>query len=144
MRSQIIRWTGVGLLAFVGIGAIPAGYSFVADPSGSDIGIPESMREMPVFDDFLIPGTILFGLGALYLWSALVEAMGWRCAWFGAGLSGGAMIVWILVQFALMGYTRHPVQTALQTTILAIGLAVGALALVQLWETRRPAHGVGA
>lgn len=108
----------------------------MAEPDGSALGIPVSWLENSPFADYLVPGMTLFGLGLLYGFAAFREARGARDAWFWAGLSGGAMIVWITVQVALMGYDRHPIQTTLQVAVLAIGAATGLLAISQLRAVR--------
>ena len=131
------RWTLVGLLALVSVNALAAGYAFVATPDGSALGIPQDWLDGTPFADYRAPGAILFALGLLYAFAALREGRGHRGAWFWAGLSGGAMIVWIAVQAALMGSTRHPIQTTLQAAILSIGLVTGLLAWSQLRAARR-------
>lgn len=130
------RWLVVVLLAFVGVGAVGAGYGFVSDPDGSSVGIPVEWLDSTPFSSFAVPGGILFALGLVWLFAAVREARRARDAWFWAGLSGGAMIVWIVVQIMMMGYTRHPLQTALQTIVLAIGLVTGVVAFVQMRATR--------
>lgn len=139
-RSLVIqgwrRWTLVALLALVSLNAIAAGYAFVTEPSGAALGIPQEWLEASPFDDYQIPGAILVALGILYAFAAVQEVRRARSAWFWAGLSGGAMIVWIIVQVAMMGYDRHPIQTALQAFIMIAGLAIGIIALGQLRSAR--------
>lgn len=131
------RVTILTLLLIVSLNALAAGYGFMAGPDGSALGIPVGWLENAPFADYRIPGAILFALGLLYGFAALRQAMRRRDAWFWAGLSGGAMMVWILVQIAMMGFTRHPVQTTLQSVVLAIGATVGVLAYAQLRSVRR-------
>lgn len=131
------RWTASAILALVSLNALAAGYAFLSSPDGSALGIPQEWLAGSPFDDYLIPGAILATLGALYGFAAFREARGARDAWFWAGLSGGAMIVWIAVQVWMMGYDRHPIQTTLQAAILAAGVVVGLLALTQLRDVRR-------
>lgn len=139
-RSPVIqgwrRWTIVTILALVSLNAIAAGYGFVMEPSGTALGIPQEWLETSPFDDYQVPGMLLIALGSLYALAAVQEVRRARSGWFWAGMSGGAMIVWILVQVAMMGYDRHPIQTILQAVVLTAGIAVGSLALGQ-WRLVR-------
>lgn len=126
------RWALIAILALVSLNAIVAGYGLVTEPSGSALGIPQDWLAESPFDDYLIPGMILLALGVLYGFAAVQELRRARSAWFWAGLSGGAMIVWIAVQVAMMGYDRHPIQTALQVFVMTAAIAIGILALGQM------------
>jgi 4-amino-4-deoxy-L-arabinose transferase-like glycosyltransferase len=111
----------------------------MAQPDGSALGIPVSWPATSPFPDYLAPGILLSALGLLYGFAAFLELRRASNAWFWAGMSGGAMIVWIIVQAAFMGYDRHPIETALQATVLTIGLVTGALAFMQMRMVKR--HG---
>lgn len=133
--SRITGWrrvTAATILILVSINALAAGFGFMGSPDGSALGIPWSWLAGSPFSDYFVPGAILFALGLLYGFAALQELRRRRDAWFWAGLSGGAMIVWIVVQVYFMGYDRHPIQTALQAIVLVAGLVVGFLALTQM------------
>ena len=52
----------IGLLVFLGIGAIGGGGVFIISPSGKLMGMPLSMLNKSPFDNFLIPGIILFSV----------------------------------------------------------------------------------
>lgn len=127
-----LRWTLTILLALVGVNALVASYAFITDPSGEGIGIPQEWLEDSPFDDYLVPGILLGGLGALHGVAAVREWVGSRHAWLWSGLAGSGLLVWIVVQAMMMGSFRHPMQTALQAACLAVGSATGLLALVQL------------
>lgn len=131
------RWLAASLLILVSLNALAAGYAFVADPTGATLGIPQDWLDASPFADYLVPGILLAGLGLLYAFAAFRQLRRAADAWFWTGLSGGAMVVWILVQVAMMGYDRHPIQTILQVAILSIGVCVGALAAAQLRALRR-------
>lgn len=127
-----VRRALVALLTLIGLNAVVAGYLFARRPDGSALGIPHDWLAGTPFADYRIPGLILFALGVLHLYAAFAAYRRHAASWFWAGLCGGSMVVWIAVQAALMGSTRHPMQTILQATVLAIGLATGLLALAQL------------
>lgn len=129
------RWTRRGLialLALIGLNAVAAGYGFVRRPDGSALGIPQDWLAGTPFADYRIPGLILFALGVLHLYAAWAAYRRHAASWFWAGLCAGSMVVWIAVQAALMGSTRHPMQTILQASVLVIAIATGLLALAQL------------
>jgi len=50
----------IGLLIFLGLGAIGGGGVLIVSPSGRLFGMPLSMLNKSPFADFLIPGIILF------------------------------------------------------------------------------------
>jgi magnesium-transporting ATPase (P-type) len=61
MKSQTIINIHISLLAFLGIGAIGGGGALIISPSGKLLGgIPLSLLKNSPFNDFLIPGIILF------------------------------------------------------------------------------------
>jgi hypothetical protein len=65
----------IGLLVFLGVGAMFGGSVLIISPSGKLIGMPLSMLEKSPFDNFLIPAIILFmvlGLSPILLALALL------------------------------------------------------------------------
>ena len=62
MKSKTTRNILIGLLVFLGIGAIGGGGVFIISPSGKLMGMPLSMLSKSPFDNFLIPGIILFSV----------------------------------------------------------------------------------
>lgn len=127
----------ISVLALIGLAAAGAGFGFIGDPDGTNVGIPQEWLSASPFDDYFVPGIVLFVLGLLYLGSAVREWQRAQDAWFWAGLSGGAMIVWIAFQAIWMGSFRHPIQTTLQAIVLLCGAVSGILAIVQLRSWRR-------
>lgn len=121
----------ITLLGLIGVSALPAAWGFLVDPSGRGIGIPQEWLAESPFRDYRIPGAVLLGLGIFHLAAAGRQVLRRSDAWAWAGASGILIIGWIGVQIALMGYTRHPIQTTLQTSVLAVGAATVALAFVQ-------------
>lgn len=139
-RHRRIRWTLIVLLSLISVNALAAGFSFIQQPDGTGLGIPQDWLLGTPFRDYRIPGILLFGLGLLHAFAAFTEVRRRPSAWFWAGMSAGGILIWIVVQAFLMGSTRHPMQTILQAAVLVVGIATGLLALAQF---RRRGWGVG-
>jgi hypothetical protein len=76
MTSKATRNLLIVLLAFLGLGAIGGGTVFIISPSGKLMGMPLSMLNPSPFNNFLIPGIILFlvlGIIPLLLIKALLK-----------------------------------------------------------------------
>ena len=69
-----LRIIAIILLFIVAINALGAGYSFIVEPSGNDIGISTNYLKYSPFKTFLIPGIILFiANGILNLTAAIIS-----------------------------------------------------------------------
>jgi hypothetical protein len=116
----------VGLLIWLGIGALAGGLSLVAAPDGGVMGFETSILEGSPFSDFLIPGLILggvFGVGSL-----VVAAMGIRhhpLAPFVAFGIGCAQMIWIVIQLLIIETVSflHPLMF-----LTGLGIAVASVA----------------
>ena len=63
-----LRIVAIVWLILMGLNALAAGYSFMVEPSGADIGIPLSYLQHSPFKNYFIPGLVLFitiGLGCM-------------------------------------------------------------------------------
>ena len=60
MKAKTTRNAFLFLLAFLGIGAIFGGGMLIVSPTGELLNMPLSLLEKSPFNDFLIPGIILF------------------------------------------------------------------------------------
>lgn len=103
MRGQRL-WQRIILLVvlgYEGLGALAGGSLLVARPDGR-------LMEMPVgimhgaFQDFLIPGIILFGLGVLNVVTFFVVLRKSRFDWLAAGLATGGLAIWFLVEIVIL------------------------------------------
>ena len=124
-------WIAAAAAVFTGILAIPVGLMFIADPTGAMIGLPPGWIEDTFFGSYLLPGIYLFavnGIGMLAL-AVLIAIRHWTAPWLTASLGVG-LIVWILVQLAIM-----PETMVLQWIFLAVGLVLGFVALFWLRRT---------
>ena len=101
------------LLIFLGIGALYGGGSLIIDPSGELLGMPLTMLESSPFNNFLLPGVILFlllGVAPLLVGIALKKktksdfAERFNCfkdmhwSWSYTIYIGFYLIMWIQVQ----------------------------------------------
>ena len=76
MKPTFFRNILIGLLAFLGIGAMFGGGALIISPSGELLGMPLSMIKDSPFPNFLIPAMFLFvvlGLAPCILTVALVK-----------------------------------------------------------------------
>jgi len=134
MERPRLLWLAVGTLALVSIGALPAGYSLIADPTGATLALPAGTLNSPWFPDYLVPGLFLFfvnGIGALATAAALLFRPQWRLfarinpirsqewPWTLGVLMGLILIAWIVVQ-----YFSLTLASILQPTILGTGLLI--------------------
>ncbi len=60
MALNTVRNVLVGLLYFLGLGALGGGGVLIVSPSGKLMGMPLSMLQHSPFSSFLLPGSILF------------------------------------------------------------------------------------
>jgi hypothetical protein len=124
-------WIAVILEVVTGIAAVPVGWWFVSDPTGRSMQLPGGWIEATPFGSYLIPGLYLLavnGLGMLAL-AGLTMARHWLAPWL-TGTLGVGLIIWILVQLAVMPETMF-----LQWIFLAVGFVLGLVALFWLRRT---------
>lgn len=119
------------VLALLALGALGGAAFLVTSPDGSAMQWDVSMLAGSPFPDFFVPGLILgglFGLGSL-----AVAAMGLarlRIAPFLAFAIGGAQMIWIVVELAIIGQLSflHPI-------CFGLGLAIAVSAMRWGWPT---------
>lgn len=123
------RALGLIVLAIVlvlqGIVAVAGGASLVAAPDGSIMGMPVAWLDGSPFRDYLIPGLFLLvvlGLAPLVIAYGLLKRQRW--AWPAAVLVGGALLVWLTVQYTIVGFAW------LQAVYAVVGLVILLLALL--------------
>ena len=124
-------WPAVVVELLTAAMAIPVGWLFITDPSGGSMGVPQDWIAGTVFGSYLVPGLYLLamnGVGMLVV-AGLSAVRHWTAPWL-TGTLGVGLIVWILVQLAVM-----PETMILQWIFLAAGLALGSVALFWLRRT---------
>ena len=90
----------MGLLAFMAVSALAGGIMLIVGREGSDV-MPVSMMD-GVFASFLVPGLLLAGLGVLAAVAAWTVARRRPEAWLWCGFATVGMIVWIVVEIAIL------------------------------------------
>ncbi len=143
MIKSVPRWLLIFLLFFNAIGAFYGSYHFLTDPTGDSLQAPLDMLNGSIFEDFFIPGILLLlvngilptvaGLGLILRRPqkplpgfAMLNNHHW--AWSLALLSGLGLVIWIVVQIAMLGYWKAP---PIQAVFGGLGLAITALTLLQ-------------
>jgi hypothetical protein len=124
-------WVAVLLEVVTAAAAIPVGLSFLNDPSGRALGIPQGWIEATPFRSYLVPGMYLLAINGFTMITA--AALSVRRHWFAPWLTGTlgvGMIIWILVEIVTL-----PETMLLTWVFLAVGFALGFVALFWLRRT---------
>ncbi|HEY5373279.1 MAG TPA: hypothetical protein VIK01_06310 [Polyangiaceae bacterium] len=114
--------TAIGLEILLGVGAIGGGLALMAGPNGEILPLPVAALSGSPFANYFVPGAILFtiiGLGPL---GAAVLA--WRrhpVAPLLAFAVGVALLIWLVVEIELVGYSSDP---PLQALYLGLGATI--------------------
>ena len=124
--------------AFLAIGALGGGLALILGPRGEILPLKVSQLSGSPFDTFLVPGLILFvvlGLGPLG-----AAAMTWlrhSLAPIATLLVGFALLTWLAVEIAVVGYTNDP---PLQPFYLVLGVVIAVVGLAWMVETLSLIH----
>lgn len=113
----------VALTTLLGLADLAGGIPLALRPDGSALGMSTAWLR-GAFPDFLVPGLLLTAMGALCLLAALAIARRWRVDWALGVMAGGGMVIWIVVQYAIVRM-YHP----LQIVIALWGLLVLAMSI---------------
>lgn len=99
----------VAALGLQGLSGVAGGLGLALDPSGASVGLPLEWLEGSPFPDYGVPGIVLLTLlGILPLavaWSAWTRRSWSWAASLGIGL---ALVIWLLVEIAVVGYQPEP------------------------------------
>ena len=119
------------------IGALGGGLVLIVAPRGEIMPLPLSALAGSPFETYLGPGLILFTVLGL---APLVAA---RLAWIrhplapvAAFVVGAALLIWVAVEIAIIGYSNEP---PLQAIYLTLGAVITVVALGWLTEVGLPA-----
>ncbi|AUV84392.1 hypothetical protein C2R22_22890 (plasmid) [Salinigranum rubrum] len=119
-------WVLMALVGVLGISGVAGGGQFVLAPSGDIIGLSTTLLRGSPFESFLLPGIILFTVLGVYPLVVLYGLYrGSRWAWPAALSVGAALIVWVLVEGAIIGFGKR-----FQYPHLVQGIAIVVLALL--------------
>lgn len=132
------RWPRLAVVAMVleillGVGAVGGGIALMAGPNGEILPLPVSALAGSPFANYFAPGAILFailGVGPL-----VAAGLAWRrhtLAPFLAVATGGALLIWLFVEFAIVGYTNRP---PLQAIYLGLGVVMTSVGVAWMRRT---------
>jgi hypothetical protein len=134
MQRRWQRNTLLTVLGYEGLGALAGGATLIAGPDGHLMNMPVAVMH-GTFNDFLLPGFILFAMGALNVLAFVVVLRRLRSAWLAAGVANVGMIIWFLVEIAVLR------QLHWLHAMWGLPVALGAAVTVPLLPARRPALG---
>ena len=127
----------IALEVLVGLGALGGGLVLIVAPRGEIMPLPLSALAGSPFETYLGPGLILLtvlGIGPL-----VAARLAWIRHWlapFAAFVVGVALLIWVAVEIAIIGYSNEP---PLQAIYLVMGIAITVVALGWLAEVGLPA-----
>ena len=135
-RLRRVAIAAIALEILLGIGALAGGAALMAGPRGEIIALPVSALAGSPFVDYFVPGAILFtilGIGPL-----AAALFAWRrhpLAPFLAVAVGGALLIWLAVQIATIGYSNDP---PLQPMYLGLAVLITLVGIGWIRETGFP------
>jgi hypothetical protein len=133
-RSRSAFATAAATLEVIlGVGALAGGAALIAGPRGEIMPLPLSALRGSPFDTYLLPGLVLFGV--LGLGPLLAARLAWirhSLAPLAALATGGALLIWVAVEIAIIGYSNEP---PLQAIYLVLGSAITLVATAWLANT---------
>lgn len=103
----------ITLLFISDISALAAGYAFMNDPTGRNLGMATAYLRHSPFDDFFIPGVVLFLM--IGLTSVIISIIALlRRSFYPSliSLQGAALLVWIMAQISFLGFL-HPMHVVM-------------------------------
>ncbi|MBD3276510.1 MAG: hypothetical protein GF372_14435 [Candidatus Marinimicrobia bacterium] len=113
------------LQVLIGVGAMFGGFGLMMDPSGVSLGMSVAYLQGTPFQTFFIPGIVLFLMNGLGTLAALYFTFkNHRYASYLAMVFGAGLVLWIVIQVALIGY-----QSLLQPLYFILGILEIALGL---------------
>lgn len=127
----------LALEVFLSVGALGGGTALMLGPRGEILPLPMLLLANSPFDSYFVPGLILFvvlGLGPLA--AARLVWLRSSLAPFAASGIGIALLTWLAVQIAVIGYSNSP---PLQPFYLLVGAAITGVGLTWLAGVGRSA-----
>jgi hypothetical protein len=139
LNQPMTRFAAASLVLEVvlSIGALGGGSVLIVAPRGEIMPLPLSALAGSPFETYFGPGLLLFtvlGLGPL-----IAARLAWTrhpLAPVAAFVVGAALLIWIAVEIAIIGYSNEP---PLQAIYLAVGVAITVVALGWLAVVGPPA-----
>jgi hypothetical protein len=95
------RYILLVVLAYEALGCLLGAGLLIGAPDGSMMDMPVSIMQ-GTFDDFLIPGFVLFGLGILNASAFIAVLRRTTNAWMVAAFAIGGLAIWFWVEIAIL------------------------------------------
>lgn len=103
MMKQLLKNCTLILLLFNAAGAIYGGYHLMLHPNGESLGLPLTLLRYSGFDNYCIPGIILFIVNGLYgLFVVVAVFFNIKNSSFWVIIQGCMLTGWIIVQLILI------------------------------------------
>ena len=101
--KTIMRFLTIFILFFCAVSALFGGGAFIIKPSGELLQIPASYLEHSPFNDFLVPGIVLFSfVGISSIVVAIIVMTKRRFYPLALVYQGCVLIIWIVVQLIMI------------------------------------------
>jgi len=98
MKNKLSIFLGV-IQAFVAIGAIPAGFSMIFNSDGTELGMTIDFLQSSPFNDFFVPGLLLFIVNGLFnLVASILSFTRNKYSGILGLILGISLILWIVIQ----------------------------------------------
>jgi hypothetical protein len=138
-RRPALLWVLFGLLVLQSLGGIGGGGMLALEPDGSLLKMPLSYLDGSPFPDYRVPGALLLvvlGIFPLLVAAGLLRRRPW--AWFGAFAVGCGLIIFELVEVAMIGFNvQQPIWGSVGLLIALLSLAPSVQRSCGLWWGRR-------
>jgi hypothetical protein len=127
----------VVLEILLSIGALGGGLVLMIAPRGEIMPLPISALAGSLFDTYLVPGLVLFGvLGFGPLVAAGLAWLRHPLAPTAAFVVGVGLLIWVAVEVAIIGYSNEP---PLQAVYAILGVAI--VFIAARWVVVDGSHG---
>ncbi len=139
-RRPVGVWILIILHFFIGIGGIISGAMLVVRPDGQLMQWNTGLLAGTPFSNFIIPGlilVILIGIFPVFAGIGMLKKPAWQCldvinpakgyhwAWAASWAEGVILLIWIIVEWIMLGYI-----SILQPIVLGWGLLTVILTLL--------------
>jgi hypothetical protein len=100
---RIFRIIAIFLLFFNAVSALFGGWALMSDPSGETLELPLRFLEHSPFENFLVPGIILFVTNGLFslLFAVMALLRFMNYSWL-VIFQGFILVVWLIIQIIMI------------------------------------------
>lgn len=100
---NLLRKLNIVLLFVLAVNALVAGSLFMSDPSGKFLGTSTAILKHSPFDNFFIPGLVLFSTnGLLAIFTGVIMVRQWKAGPVWLAVQGVLLAGWIFVQMLML------------------------------------------